>query len=297
MRLATFGRLPIIQFSKRSSRAGWPARQGALAALILILTALPSAAQSPRIKNIELCNGADRTSPDPQIAGCTALIESGSETPTILTVAFNNRGNAYTNKGDYDRAIQDYARSIALDPNFVRAFNNRGVAYRRKGDYDRALADFNESIKLNPKYANAFANRAETYLKLGRYDRAGTDFDEAIKLQPELDDVWNGRCWTRAIMGQLQAALSDCEKAVRIDPNAAAFDSRALVYLKLGDFERAIADYNSSLQLDPNQAIALYGRGLAKLRAGDDVGAQTDIAAARKMANDVAVEFKRYGVQ
>ncbi len=148
MRLAIFGRFPVIQFSKQSRQASWPALQGALAAFVLILMSLPGAAQSPRIKNIELCNGADRTSPDPQIAGCTALIESGNETPAILTVAFNNRGNAYTNKGDYDRAIEDYGRSIALDPNFVRAFNNRGVAYRRKGDFDRALADFNKSIKL-----------------------------------------------------------------------------------------------------------------------------------------------------
>ena len=55
--------------------------RGMASALILLslvgLAAAQRPAQSPRLKNIELCNGADRTSPDPQIDGCTALIEFG----------------------------------------------------------------------------------------------------------------------------------------------------------------------------------------------------------------------------
>src|SRR5262249_46460690 len=148
--------------------------------------------QDPKFRNVELCNGVDRTSLDIQIGGCTALIDSGKETPQTLVIAYNNRGNAYTAKGEYDRAIQDYDQSIKLDPNYARAFNNRGVAYQTKGEYDRAIDDFDESIKLNPQYASAFANRAQTYLNKGEYERAVLDYDEAIRLKPTLEAVWNG---------------------------------------------------------------------------------------------------------
>src|SRR6266481_3796807 len=152
-------------------------------ALILLLVGEAAAQKSQLLKNVELCNGRDRTSPDMQIDGCTALINSGEQTPQALVIVHNNRGNAYTTKGEYDRAVQDY----------------------------------DESIKLNPNYARAFANRAETYLTKGEYERAVRDYDEAIRLKPELEALWNGRCWTRAIIGELQAALSDCDEALRLD--------------------------------------------------------------------------------
>ena len=61
-----------------------------------------------------------------RINGCTALIDAGQGT-TILAVAYNNRGNAYTAKEDYDRAIQDFDQSIKLNQTYTKPFNNRGV--------------------------------------------------------------------------------------------------------------------------------------------------------------------------
>ena len=195
---------------------------GAASALILLSLGGVATAQRSVLKNIELCNGADRTSPDIQIDGCTSLINSGKETPQTLVIAYNNRGNAYVAKGEYDRAVQDYDQSIKLSPTYSKAFNNRGVAYQKKGEYDRAIKDFDESIKLNPDYGNAFANRAATYQIKGEYERAARDYDEAIRLKPTLESAWNGRCWSRAVVGELQAALADCNEALRLEPNVAA---------------------------------------------------------------------------
>ena len=199
-------------------------------ALILLLFGSLAAAQSARLKNIELCNGADRTSPQPQIDGCTALIDSGDEAPRVLAIAYNNRGNAHTERGEYDRAIQDYDQSVKIDPTYAKAFNNRGVAYKKKREYDRAIRDFDEAIKLDPSYASAFADRAQTLQTMGEYGRAARDYDEAIRLEPNLKPVWNGRCWNRAILGELPAALTDCNKALLLEPDTAAiFNSRGLL--------------------------------------------------------------------
>jgi tetratricopeptide (TPR) repeat protein len=182
-----------------------------------------------RLKNIELCNGEDRTTPDPQADGCTALIDSGEETPQVLAIAYNNRGNAYTAKGEYDLAIKDFEQAIKLNANYAKAFNNR--VYRKKEEFDRAIEDFTQALKLDPNYASPFANRAAIQASRGEYDRATRDYDEAIRLAPVVEAaVWNGRCWSRAIIGALQEALSDCNEALRLEPNdTAAFDSILLL--------------------------------------------------------------------
>jgi len=213
-----------------------------------------------------------------------------------LAIAYNKRGNAYTAKGDYNRAIQDFDQSIKLNPTYIKPLNNRGVAYLRKGEYDLAIEAFDEAITLNPNYGEAFANRAGAHLKKNEYDRAARDYDAAIGLDPNLKAVWSGRCWTRAILGALQAALEDCNRALQGATNAATYDSRGLIYLKMGQLGAAIDDYSSALRSDPKLASALYGRGLAKLKIGDKAGGDADISAAKTIHAQVDDDFRHYGV-
>jgi hypothetical protein len=47
-----------------------------------------------------------------------------------------------------------------------------------------------------------------------------------------------------------------------------------------GKYEAAIKEYDAALKLKPDSAEALYLRGVAKLKLGDAVGAEADLAAA-----------------
>ena len=258
---------------------------------------MPSKLTDRYFRNIELCNGRDRTSLEVRINGCTALIDARQGTTTTLAIAYNNRGNAYTAKSDYDHAIQDFDQSIKLNPTYIKPLNNRGVAYLRKGEYDLAIEAFDEAITLNPNYGEAFANRAGAHLKKNEYDRAARDYDAAIGLDPNLKAVWSGRCWTRAILGALQAALEDCNRALQGATDAATYDSRGLIYLKMGQLGAAIDDYSSALRSDPKLASAFYGRGLAKLKTGDKAGGDADILAAKTIQANIGDDFARYGVR
>ena len=41
----------------------------------------------------------------------------------------HNRGNAYGDLGQFQRAIEDYDEAIRPNPEYADAYNNRGVAY------------------------------------------------------------------------------------------------------------------------------------------------------------------------
>jgi tetratricopeptide (TPR) repeat protein len=180
----------------------------------------------------------------------------------------------------------------------VSALTNRGSAYNGKGDVDSAVADFDEAIRLDPKHALAFLGRGNSYALKGNFDRAIADFDEAIRLSPKLAAAFNSRCWARAARGRdLQKALDDCNESLRLEPdNPAVLDSRGFTNLRLGQVADAIADYDAVLKHAPKVASSLYGRGLAKRKAGDGAGGDADVAAAKAIDPGIGNEFARLGV-
>lgn len=78
-------------------------------------------------------------------------------------LAYNNRGNAYDNLKEYDKAIEDYDKAIELDPKFAYTYNGRGITYYKKGNYDKAKKDFDYAIKLDPDFSYAYGSLAEMY--------------------------------------------------------------------------------------------------------------------------------------
>lgn len=108
----------------------------------------------------------------------------------------------------------------------------------------------------------------------------------------------NERCWARAVANvELDLALADCNEGLRLRPSSAAtLDSRALVYLRLGQTDDALKDYEAALSISPKAAASLYGRGIAKLRLGDVEGAKADLFLAETLKPGTHVEFTAYGL-
>jgi len=93
--------------------------------------------------------------------------------------AYNNRGNAYAELNEYERAIEDFSKAIELNPALAEAYNNRGLAYAELNKYERAIEDYNKAIELNPNDAEAYANIGIVYLKIRRYEEAARDLKRA----------------------------------------------------------------------------------------------------------------------
>ena len=88
--------------------------------------------------------------------GDAALVST--ENVRLANDAFN-RGRAYSEQGEYDRAVSEYTVAIGLNPQDADVYYNRGVAYARQGEYERAIADYTDAIRLNPKFVQAYMLR------------------------------------------------------------------------------------------------------------------------------------------
>ena len=169
-------------------------------------------------QQLDWCNGKEGVTPDLKISGCTKVIQSGKYKGAPLAAAFYLRGTAYGNKGQYDRASQDYDQATRLNPQFAEAFYDLGNSYQSMKDFERAILNYNEAIRLNPKYAFAFYYRGNAYANKGDYARAVQDFGQAILLNPKADYNYRGRALAHLYSGALANALADVSQASELNP-------------------------------------------------------------------------------
>jgi len=196
---------------------------------------------------------------------------SREEVPNLLetSIDYFNRGKAYADKSQYDRAISDFNEAIEIDPMYAEAYNNRAIAYIAKGQFDQAFSDFNKAIEINPQYAEAYLYRGGLYDHKGEYDRAISDFNKAIEINPRYVEAYSNRGYACAKKGEYDQAISDCTKAIEIDPqHAAAYLNRGLAYDDKDQYDQAISDYNKAIELNSTLGEAYLNRGVAYLAKG-----------------------------
>ena len=122
------------------------------------------------------------------IADFTQAIWLGHLDGKELATAHYRRGRGYSLLKQYSRAITDFDRAIQLEPAFAQAYNERGDAYRNRGIYKLAIQDYSTSIRLlNPDLHIPYFGRGLTHEAMGNQRLADADFRRASELDTEFD--------------------------------------------------------------------------------------------------------------
>jgi tetratricopeptide (TPR) repeat protein len=246
-------------------------------------------------EDVARCTSKDNVAPKIRVSSCTELIDAGVVSGKLLAALFNNRGLAYHMGRDYARSIADFDEAIRLDPTSDSAFLNRARSYVLQKKYDLALADYDKAIELDPKNAGAYMNRGNVHHERGDTERAIADYGAAIQIRPADPKAFHNRCGVLLEIGQAEAAFADCNEALRLSPDyTPAFLLRGDANFALARFEQAAADYGAFLRQNPRNAWALYGRGMAKMKTGDEAGGTADIQAAKALSADIEQDFADY---
>lgn len=232
-------------------------------------------------------------------------IDSGELSQQELSIAYFNRGNAWSNKGKYTRAITDYTKAIEIDPEYADAYHKRALAWKKKGNYKRAVADYKKAaneyrkdsiatitrvIEIDPKNAEAYFHRGNVWYDKGDYNNAIADYTQAIEIDPQYAKAYNKRGIAWKKQGNYDKAVADYTQAIDINAkNPIYYYNRGLAWENKGDYNSAIADYTKTLKIDPKEVDAY--NNLAWLKATCPDGTYRDGLRAAALAKK-AVELK-----
>jgi tetratricopeptide (TPR) repeat protein len=159
------------------------------------------------------------------------------------------RGVTFAERGQYQRAIENYNMVILLQPD-AKIYINRGGAYAKLGRYRLAIEDFNKAIGFNKDLAEAYYNRGCIYANLGQHKRAIEDYNKSIRLKPDYVDAYYNRGCSYSSLSQHQQAIRDYNEAIRLKPDDAdSYYNRALAHFALGNRELGHRDAQKACSL------------------------------------------------
>ncbi len=176
-----------------------------------------------------------------------------------------NRGLTRQRMGDNEQALEDYTLSIAQHPT-AAALINRGNVYSEKGDYAKAVADFAQAKVLGPEAFLAYANGCWARAKWGQeLDQALGDCDKALELRPDNAGVLDSLCLVHFRLGRYTEAVSDCDAALKLYVGmAGSFYVRGLAKIRMGDADGGEDDIDRARRLNRNVIGEYAGYGVTR---------------------------------
>jgi tetratricopeptide (TPR) repeat protein len=134
-------------------------------------------------------------------------------------------------------------------------------------DNFKALQDFSKSVELNPNYIDGYVERARLSFRRLKFADAVSNYDRAILAEPNNSSLYEERGDNKICQGLTSQAMADFDKAIQLDPNSAyAYAQRGFTKLVTGNKSGAIADYNIAFDfgklasrgfIDPHEARKL----------------------------------------
>jgi Tfp pilus assembly protein PilF len=130
----------------------------------------------------------------------------------------NNLGQRYQKQGQYEKAIMEFEKALALRPDFPAVLNNLGTCYTEIKQYERAEASLRKALALEADNVYALNNLAVMYLDLGDPEQARQNAERALEIEP---NYANGHLTLGSAYGslhELEKAEVEFRKVLEIDP-------------------------------------------------------------------------------
>ena len=155
---------------------------------------------------------------------------------------------------DSDKEIDRLTVRINKRPGDAKALLSRANLYFELEDYEAALSDYNRVIALAPKTVEAYLMASEVLQHWEDYIMAHLTLSEGIVRLPKRAELYEARAEVLLTMGNHAAALTDLNVvfALRKRPNAYAYYLRGLAYLGLRRYNEALIDFDEAIGMDPN---------------------------------------------
>jgi len=194
---------------------------------------------------------------------------------------YQYRGYDYYLNKQFEKALADFERAYALNPNNEVTCQIRAICLQKLNKPAEALTAYTDYLKKFPPKAEVALEMGNCHKALGQNVQTTKYYEEAVRLNPQLADTWNDLAILHFAEKNYSRALECLDKALALKPdNLAILNNRAGVRLTTKDYAGCIEDATRSLGVNAKQKQILLYRSEAYRLSGKKAEAAADRAAA-----------------
>jgi adenylate cyclase len=178
-------------------------------------------------------------------------------------------------------ALAAVQQALALNDSWHWSHINLGYVYLYQQQYDQALAEMERAVALASHEADSYAVRAEVLSRVGKTEEALEAATQALRLKPQFaDGHLAGVGSAYAVAGHYEEAIAPLKRYLNRYPNILpAHLMLAAVYSELGQAAEARAEAAEVLRLNPNFSLEVHKQ---RMPIKDPAVLERHIAALRK---------------
>jgi adenylate cyclase len=174
-------------------------------------------------------------------------------------------GNTKSPRETIEKGIELAQKALAMDDSIAEAHGLLCALYIAKKEYDKAIAEGERAVALNPGGTSVLLNYARSLTVAGRPEEGIPLFQKAIRLNP-FGPPHLYREFGHALRnaGRFEEAVSAYKKAIQLAPdNIYPHIFLAATYIQMGREKEARAEAAEVLRIDPKFSLDYLAKVLS----------------------------------
>ncbi|MGP8201202.1 MAG: tetratricopeptide repeat protein [Limisphaerales bacterium] len=176
-------------------------------------------------------------------------------------LAHYNLALSYNKQGRLDEAIEQYQKTLQIQPDHAECHYSLGVALAQKGRLEEAITHYQQALQITPGNAKAHLNLGVAFVQKGRVAGAIAQFQQALRIEPANPEVLNNLAWLLA--AGPDASLRNGNEAVELarqaneltgGENPMVLSTLADALAEAGRFSEAVETAQRALRLAEAQS-------------------------------------------
>jgi len=155
------------------------------------------------VRRLRALADADRNSTDPHAVDLHMML-----------------GSAFADQKEYDTALEEYRKALAIDPSQEQAHYLAGLALIRNGHPKDAAGDLRAALKLSPGDTLAKYHLAFSLIQIRELQEAQTLLREVIQQDPKYADAYYELGKLQLEQGDTKGSVASLENGAKANPEA-----------------------------------------------------------------------------
>ncbi len=187
-------------------------------------------------------------------------------------------GRIYEQFRLYDRAEEEFSKSLRINPENTGALYSLGSIYAGRGDFEEAEETFRALLEIDPNSPIVHKDLGNLYVQMQQYENAKTEFRTALRFDPRNIEARYNLGTVHLIRAEIVEAERELRMLLDFDLDSATalgvHEKLAALYMERNDYRSAIVQFEALLAINPENWDARFNLGVSYRTADNLVKAR-----------------------